>query len=105
MAGLNGVFSAVRVYTVVLRFGTLLPCSENFMCLLPSWLCVSAIAQLIAVVICWKVYKLAQLQAFSGIYSHPEDASSLETGLAGSSSTNLGPSAAGAGNPRSAAFT
>merc|ERR1711862_156049 len=79
MAGLNGVFSAVRVYTVVLRFGTLLPCSNRFMCLLPSWLCLSAAAQLLAVGLCWKIYKLMQLQAFSGIYTHPGDANSAST--------------------------
>merc|ERR1712187_706861 len=115
MAGMNGVFSAVRVYTVVLRFGTLLPCSERFMCLLPSWLCVSAAAQLIAVGLCWKVYKLMQLQAFSGIYTHPGDvgdasasglpeATSANTGATPAAHTSTG--APASGDPlRSSAFT
>mmetsp|Transcript_37264 Transcript_37264/g.79153 ORF Transcript_37264/g.79153 Transcript_37264/m.79153 type:complete len:217 (-) Transcript_37264:43-693(-) len=75
MAALNGIFSAVRVYTIVLRFGTLLPCTTRFVCLLPCWLCLSASAQLLAVVFCWKVYKLMQVQALTGIYAHPGDAS------------------------------
>jgi len=72
MAGLNGLFSSVRVYTILNKFGTLLPCTHKLVCLLPLWLVLSAAAQLFAVWLCWKVYKQMQQQAFSGIYMNPE---------------------------------
>jgi len=72
MAGLNGLFSSVRVYTIMNKFGTLLPCAHKLVCLLPLWLVLSSAAQLFAVWLCWKVYKQMQQQAFSGIYMNPE---------------------------------
>lgn len=73
MAGLNGVFSAVRVYSVMVKFGTLQPCADKLVCFLPLWLCLSAGAQLVAVCLCWNVFKQMQQQAFAaGIYMQPE---------------------------------
>jgi len=72
MAGLNGLFSALRVYTILNKFGTLMPCNQEVGCFLPMWLSFSAVAQLAAVFLCWNVYKQMQQQAFSGIYMQPE---------------------------------
>mmetsp|Transcript_14811 Transcript_14811/g.43220 ORF Transcript_14811/g.43220 Transcript_14811/m.43220 type:complete len:140 (-) Transcript_14811:45-464(-) len=71
MAGLNGIFSALRVYIFLGKVGTLLPCTNNVACFLPACLCLSAVSQLVAVIRCWKVYKLMQMQALSDIYGHP----------------------------------
>lgn len=101
MACLNGMFSALRVYTILEKFGTLFPCSYRMVCLLPSWLCLSATAQLFAVVFCWKVYKLMQAQAFSGLYVHPGDVEmrggSQGDGAQPGSSEQSGHTGAGAG--------
>eukprot|EP00408_Alexandrium_pacificum_P010784 CAMPEP_0171222918 /NCGR_PEP_ID=MMETSP0790-20130122/35511_1 /TAXON_ID=2925 /ORGANISM="Alexandrium catenella, Strain OF101" /LENGTH=224 /DNA_ID=CAMNT_0011688879 /DNA_START=17 /DNA_END=688 /DNA_ORIENTATION=- len=85
MACLNGMFSALRVYTILEKFGTLFPCENRVVCLLPSWLCLSATAQIFAVVFCWKVYKLMQAQAFSGLYMHPLDVEARGSGSSTSS--------------------
>jgi len=68
MAALNGVFSSVRVYTILVKYGTLLPCTQKLLCYLglPTWLSLSAIAQTAAVCLCWTVYKQMQRQTFSG---------------------------------------
>jgi len=100
MACLNGIFSAMRVYTILEQFGTLFPCKYRLVCLLPSWLCLSATAQLFAVVSCWKVYKLMQAQAFSGLYVNPGDmeARGGGQGEGGAEQPSLGEQGAGAGS-------
>mmetsp|Transcript_139646 Transcript_139646/g.348234 ORF Transcript_139646/g.348234 Transcript_139646/m.348234 type:complete len:230 (-) Transcript_139646:48-737(-) len=90
MASLNGIFSSVRVYAIVIRFGTLLPCSAKPGCYLPCLLCVSAVAQLIAVFFCWTVYKQMQQQAFSGVYMHPGEANQQGQGRGGGGSPEGG---------------
>mmetsp|Transcript_13006 Transcript_13006/g.40859 ORF Transcript_13006/g.40859 Transcript_13006/m.40859 type:complete len:218 (-) Transcript_13006:86-739(-) len=107
MAGLNGVFSALRVYTILEKFGTLFPCSSRMVCFLPSWLCLSATAQLVAVVFCWKVYKLMQMQAFSGIYMHPGDVEmqGSSSGGAGQPGSTEASSSATTNPLRATAFT
>mmetsp|Transcript_95320 Transcript_95320/g.273314 ORF Transcript_95320/g.273314 Transcript_95320/m.273314 type:complete len:224 (-) Transcript_95320:85-756(-) len=74
MAGLNGMFSSVRVYAILVQFGTLKPCSDRLGCYLPVWLCVSAAAQLLSVFLSWTVYKQMQQQVSSGVYMHPGEA-------------------------------
>jgi hypothetical protein len=73
MAGVNGFFSAVRVYAILVKTGALVPCFDKLVCFLPSVLCLSAAAQLTAVYFCWKVHKLMTDQALSGIYANPGD--------------------------------
>mmetsp|Transcript_96495 Transcript_96495/g.208241 ORF Transcript_96495/g.208241 Transcript_96495/m.208241 type:complete len:179 (-) Transcript_96495:46-582(-) len=76
MAGLNGVLTAVRACAFVLKLGTLVPCSGASLrldCLLPTWLCISAVAQLAAVFYSYEVYKLMHTRLdSSGAYTHPE---------------------------------
>lgn len=78
MAGVNGFFSAVRVYAILLKTGALVPCFDKLVCFLPSVLCLSAAAQLTAVYFCWKVHKLMTVQALSGLYANPGDVQSGE---------------------------
>mmetsp|Transcript_23780 Transcript_23780/g.46232 ORF Transcript_23780/g.46232 Transcript_23780/m.46232 type:complete len:229 (-) Transcript_23780:133-819(-) len=72
MTTLNGIFSAYQVYRLLERFGTLFPCNTKVICWLPSWLCLSATAQLIAVSCCWQVYKMMQVQSH-GTYANVGD--------------------------------
>uniref|UniRef100_A0A7S2VKH7 Uncharacterized protein n=1 Tax=Zooxanthella nutricula TaxID=1333877 RepID=A0A7S2VKH7_9DINO len=60
MSGLNGAFSAIRAYTILAKFGTPVPCSGILGCYLPVWLCISAAAQLVAVLFCWTVQRQQQ---------------------------------------------
>jgi hypothetical protein len=78
MAGVNGFFSAVRVYAILLKTGSVVPCVDKLVCFLPSVLCLSAVAQLTAVYFCWKVHKLMTVQALSGIYANPGEVPSGE---------------------------
>jgi len=63
MASLNCGFGLLRVYTFATRYGTLMPCSERPVCYLPAWVFLSSLSQLLASCLCWKVYKLVQIQA------------------------------------------
>ncbi|CAE8725319.1 unnamed protein product, partial [Polarella glacialis] len=54
MAGLNGIFSALRLYTIASRFGTLLPCTSRLVCFLPIWLLGSCLSQIGAASLCWQ---------------------------------------------------
>lgn len=81
LAGINGIFGLVRVYTLLRAYGTLVPCSNELQCFLPALLAVSTVAQLVSVYYCWQVYKLQQVQAYggalrAGMYEHtPGDSS------------------------------
>ncbi|CAJ1348706.1 unnamed protein product [Effrenium voratum] len=50
-------------YAIAVRYGTLLPCTGRPLCTQPLWVLLSALSQLLSSCICWKVYKLMQLQA------------------------------------------
>ncbi|CAJ1377262.1 unnamed protein product [Effrenium voratum] len=63
MASLNSLFGMLRVYAIAVRYGTLLPCTGRPLCTQPLWVLLSALSQLLSSCICWKVYKLMQLQA------------------------------------------
>mmetsp|Transcript_46095 Transcript_46095/g.73199 ORF Transcript_46095/g.73199 Transcript_46095/m.73199 type:complete len:227 (-) Transcript_46095:118-798(-) len=63
MASLNCAFGLLRVYTFATKYGSLLPCSQRPVCYLPVLVFFSSLSQLVASCLCWKVYKLLQLQA------------------------------------------
>lgn len=77
LAGMNGIFGAVRAYTLVRRYHTMFPCFDALNCILPSLLLVSSVAQLVSFYFCWRVYKMMHLQGFggglrTGMYEHPD---------------------------------
>lgn len=66
MAGLNLVFGVLRVFSLLSRYGTLVPCNYSFTCISPVLLAVSTAIQLVAVYQSWQVMKLMQVQASGG---------------------------------------
>lgn len=68
---LNGMLSSMRVYAMLARYGTFLPCGSRLQCWLPCWLLASAISQLVAAFISWALHK--ELQQAQAAYSHAAD--------------------------------
>lgn len=82
LAGMNGIFGALRTYTLLRKYKTLFPCFDALNCIFPMLLLLSSVAQLISVYYCWQVYKMMQLQAFgdglrAGMFEHPEGPGSV----------------------------
>lgn len=105
MSALNVVFSTARLYAMLSRFGSLLPCTARPDCYLPLWLLLSTGVQIALLVACWPPFKQLQQGMLSNAYMRtPEDASdsSPPPSYAQRHQANghRGSAGAGAGGPR-----
>lgn len=73
LSGMYGLLTAMQLFVVLNRYGTLLVRTPNGTSFLPICFLVEAVAQLCACYFCWQVWRLLQDVSLSGMYQQPGD--------------------------------